>query len=176
MSLLALTLAKAQVRITQIAEDTLLQTYLDAAELHAARYLNRNMYMLQTDVDSAITAATATLAPAQAAYDTARQNWLTAQDEWQQPVLAIDQAQTGPGLPDSLAWELAQRKYSEAVESARMTFYGLVLDAPVTQAVLLLFAHYSNNREAVLTDAAKAVELPMGVQSLLNPYRVREGA
>jgi hypothetical protein len=175
MSIIQLATAKSQVRITQTAEDSLLQGYLDAAETSAARYLNRNLYADAPSLATAITTANASLAPTQAAYDAARQNWLTALDEWQQPILSIDVAQTGPGLPDSIAWEIAQHSYVEAVENARMALYGIVMNTPITQAVLLTFAHFSNNREAVLTDAAKAVELPMGVQMLLNPYRVREG-
>lgn len=46
------------------------------------------------------------------------------------------------------------------------------LPAELTQAALLLFGHFNANREAVIaSDRAAAVELPLGVAALLDPYR-----
>lgn len=45
--------------------------------------------------------------------------------------------------------------------------------APLRQAVLMLAAHYFENREVLTgTGNDRAVVLPMGVQSLLTPYRI----
>lgn len=43
--------------------------------------------------------------------------------------------------------------------------------ADLKAAICLLAAHFYNNREAVTTDL-KAVDLPMGVDAILNRYRV----
>jgi uncharacterized phiE125 gp8 family phage protein len=50
----------------------------------------------------------------------------------------------------------------------------LTVPAPIRHAVLLLVGHYYENREQVLINpvgAATALELPLGVTHLLNPYR-----
>jgi hypothetical protein len=46
------------------------------------------------------------------------------------------------------------------------------LPPELTHAALMLFGHWYANREAVIaSDRAAAVELPLGVQALLEPYR-----
>lgn len=46
------------------------------------------------------------------------------------------------------------------------------LPPELVQAVILLFGHYNANREAVIaSNAAAAVELPLGVKALIDPYR-----
>lgn len=42
---------------------------------------------------------------------------------------------------------------------------------PIKHAIKLLAAHYYENRRAVITGTI-ATELPLGVQALLNPYRI----
>lgn len=46
------------------------------------------------------------------------------------------------------------------------------LPPELTQAAILLFGHWNANREAAIaSDRAAAVELPLGVQMLIDPYR-----
>ena len=44
---------------------------------------------------------------------------------------------------------------------------------PLKAAILLLVAHWFGNREAVLTGVT-ATTLPLGVEDLVDPYRIRE--
>jgi uncharacterized phiE125 gp8 family phage protein len=46
------------------------------------------------------------------------------------------------------------------------------LPPELTQAAILLFGHFNANREAVIAaERAAAVELPLGVEMLIAPYR-----
>jgi hypothetical protein len=46
------------------------------------------------------------------------------------------------------------------------------LPPELTQAAILLFGHFNANREAVIaSERAAAVELPLGVEMLIAPYR-----
>ncbi len=47
---------------------------------------------------------------------------------------------------------------------------GLVLDADLTAAMLLLIGHWYENRESVVVGTITA-ELPMAVEALIGPYR-----
>lgn len=164
MSIVELALAKKQVRLPAaiVAEDDLLQQHLDAAEGAAARFLNRNLYADEATLQTAVDAVPTMLTAAQTAYDTAASAW------WADP--------DPEDAPRALAWEKATRDYREAKAAARRTYGGLVPNAQVTQAILLAFGDFANNREATITDAGgKALELPTGARTLLNPFRIDEG-
>lgn len=162
MSLLQLATAKAQAKVTSTAEDVLLQTHLDAAEAHVARYLNRNLYATADAIATATTNAATALAAAQTAYDTASSAWWANPDDCNAPL--------------ALAWENACRVYREAKYAARRDFAAMVPNVAITQATLLLFAHFANNRAAVMTEnTADSIVLDLGAQTLLDPYRVDEG-
>lgn len=45
------------------------------------------------------------------------------------------------------------------------------INAPLTQAIKMLCAHFYENRRAVIVGAISN-EIPMGVKALLNPYRI----
>src|SRR5574337_729900 len=62
MSLVTLDLAQAQCRITWTSEDVLLHAYIDAAERHAMRFLNRNVYADSASLATAVAAVPAALA------------------------------------------------------------------------------------------------------------------
>lgn len=65
------------------------------------------------------------------------------------------------------AWPEHARKY----DCIRVRFVTVAdVPEPVRQAVLLMVGHWFNEREA--TSAATLSEIPMGVHSLLAPYRV----
>ena len=155
MSLVTLDQAKAQGRITWVSEDVLLQSYLDAAERHAMRFLNRNVY-----ADSAALAAAPTaLATAKAAYDAAYAAW---------------QLMDAGDLAD-LALDKLNYDWAAAKTAARMTYFGMIVNATFVQAVVLLVAGWAVNREFVITELSDAIELPMGFTALLWPDRVQQG-
>jgi hypothetical protein len=159
MSLVTLDQAKAQGRITWVSEDILLQSYLDAAERHAMRFLNRNVYADAAALTAAIDAVPAALAIAKAAYDAAYAAW---------------QLMDGGDLAD-LALDKLNQDWAVAKAAARMTYFGMVVNATFVQAVVLLVAGWAVNREFVITELSDAIELPMGFTALLWPDRVQQG-
>ena len=52
MSIVTLAEAKAQLRVDGAEEDTLIQSYIDAAESAAAQYLNRALYETSVGTDT----------------------------------------------------------------------------------------------------------------------------
>jgi hypothetical protein len=160
MSIITLDTAKAQARVTQTGEDELLQQILDAAELHAGHFLNRNLYADNNALIAAIETAATAMAEAETAYAAAETTWLAA-----------DQT----SVAAQLAWEKAQQDLANATAETRRTYNGMVLTDTVKRAVMLLFAHWSVNREAVVTETGDAIELPFGVTSLLELDRSRMG-
>ena len=52
MSIVTLAEAKAQLRVDGAEEDTLIQSYIDAAESAAAQYLNRALYETSAGTDT----------------------------------------------------------------------------------------------------------------------------
>ena len=48
---------------------------------------------------------------------------------------------------------------------------GTAVDMQLRQAILLLVAHWYENREPVLTTGAQAVSMPFTVTALLQPWR-----
>lgn len=159
MSLVTLVQAKAQGRITWASEDTLLQAYIDAAEMHAMRFLNRNVYADAAALTAAIEAVPAALATAKAAYDAAYAAW---------------QLMDAGDLAD-IALDKLNDDWTAAKTAARMTYAGMVVNAAFVQAVVLLVAGWAVNREFVITELSDAIELPMGFTALLWPDRVRQG-
>lgn len=151
-SLVTLALAKSQERITQNAEDTLVQQYLDAADVQIREYLDRCVYATQGDLDTAKQAVS--LTDAFAAYEAAATAWeSSSQSEL-----------------DAVTWEAAKSDWRAARTDAQRVLRGIVLNPAITQAILLLVAHWCVNREAVVTD--RPVELPWGVTNLLAGFRV----
>lgn len=151
-SLVALALAKSQERITQNAEDTLIQQYLDAADVQVREYLDRCVYATQGDLDTAKQGVS--LTDAFTAYETARATW---------------DSSSGTEL-DVVTWDAAKSDWREARVAANRVYRGIVVNPAITQAILLLVAHWCVNREAVVAD--RPVELPWGVQNLLTGFRI----
>ena len=87
--------------------------------------------------------------------------------------LARDAAQALPGEASRIAELAACTQWERAVQQARETAVGIVLNGAIHDAILLIAAHLYRNREAVTAEAAK--ELPMGVDRLLWPHRVGLG-
>ena len=67
------------------------------------------------------------------------------------------------------AW-LGRKLYEQDAPSNDKT--GLIINASVNQACLMLIAHWYANREAVADNMANLAVMPLGVQALLQPYRL----
>ena len=159
MSLVTLATAKAQSKILNSAEDTLLQGYIDAAEYYAQEYLDRSVFADSTALTAAKAAVATLPATAQSAY-----------------TAAITAATALPaGLEQDSATAQADEDFAQAQKTLARTRYGMVLTPAFTQAVVLLVAHWYVNREPVLIDFSKAVELPFGVTNLLSIDRRQMG-
>ena len=179
MSIVTLVQAKAQGRITESAEDDLIQGYLDAAEQQAARYLNRSVYPDATTLAAAMTAAPVTLTAANVV-------WMTAQTAYQladvpdESVPDQQYAYTGLSfpLPDDVPGAIflaAQAAWKSALEQFYMDMHAVAIFPVFQQAVILLVQGWYANRENMTFEASAAGELPEGFRMLLFPYRARLG-
>lgn len=153
MSLVTLAAAKLHLRVETSAEDTLIQAQINAAELSASKYLARNLYADQGALDAAVAGVGAALAAAAEAYDAS--------------ILSANLITNAVGRAFALA--AAEDAYANAQTQARMTQGGIVINDAITSAVLLTIGHLYINREGVVDRAL--VEMPMGVQHLLQPFK-----
>ena len=46
------------------------------------------------------------------------------------------------------------------------------INPPLTHAIKMLCAHYYENRRAVVVGATSAIQIPLGVKAIINPYRI----
>ena len=175
MSMVTLAYAKAQSRNLLNAEDTLVQGYLDAAELHAQKYLNRNVYPdagAWTADKVALTDATA--ANAEAAYNAAiaaigiYPNGNFDHDTQGNPVQ--------PTYVQSLQTANAIETFQQVKDRLARILYGMVVNATFQQAIVLIVATWYVNRETVITELGDAIELPWGAKALLDFDRRQMGA
>jgi hypothetical protein len=153
MSIVTLAAAKLHLRIEGGNEDALIQVLVNASELSAAKFMARNVYADQGALDAAVAGVAAALASASAAYEAAT----TAADLIMN---AVERA---------FALVAAEDAYTNAQTLARMTQAGIVINDAIVSAVLLTVGHLYLNREGVVDRAL--VELPMGVQYLLQPFK-----
>lgn len=153
MSLVTLAAAKLHLRVEGGNEDTLIQVLVNAAELSAAKFMARNVYADQSALTAAVADVAAALASASAAYEVAT----TAAN-----LITNDVERT-------FALEAAEAAYTNAGTLARMTQAGIVINDAIVSSVLLTVGHLYLNREGVVDRAL--VELPMGVQYLLQPFK-----
>lgn len=175
MSMVTLAQAKAQSRILQNAEDVLVQGYIDAAELHAQKFLNRNVYpdgAAWTSDKAKLTDATAS--DAEAAYNAAIAaigifpDVNFGRDSFGQP--------SQPTFVQQLALDKANEDFQNVKDSLARILYGMVISPTFVQAIILTTAHWWVNRETVLTELNSAIELPFGARALLEPDRRQMGA
>lgn len=156
--LIDLPTAKLHLGVDDTDEDAILALYIGAAELAAMNFLNRKVYVDQTTLTAAITAAPAALTAATAIYDAA---------------IAAAGLMTNV-IEQDAAYVAAETAYRAAQTLACETFAGMVVNDAIKAAILLTLGHLHANRESVNVGNITS-EIPRGVDSLLYPYRVGMG-
>jgi hypothetical protein len=138
------------------ADDAMLQIYLDAAELEAARLANRNIYPTQDALTTALGTISAAMVTAHATYAAA----IAAAD-------ALDDEND-----QDFATAVAEANLRKAQVLNSNILDGIVVDANIKVAILFICAHNFANREEVVTGAgANATVVPMGAQRIMSHYR-----
>lgn len=158
MAILTLELCRGAAH-TDGLDDDQLQVYMGAAEAAAINFLNRHVYADASEKNTATSMIPQQLADAQAAYDA-----------------AIAAAEDEEGLVREMALLAAWTALEDAKLTAWMTMRSIVAVDDIRAAMLLTVGHLYRNREAVVTgQGAAAVELPLGVETMLWPYRIGLG-
>lgn len=157
MSIIALTTAKAHLRLESDYPDDQVQGKLDAAESSAAQFLNRRIFEDQGALDTAVAAVPAALVAAGAAYQAA----MTTAGEIEDAVARC------------AAEGYALRVYRSAQTAADETYAGIVMNPQIEAAILLTLGHIFENRQDVQQGAVQ--QLPIGATQLLFPFRVGLG-
>lgn len=158
MSLIALNDAKAHLRLESDYPDEQVQGKLDAAESSAAQFLNRRIFVNPDALASAIAAVPATLVAAGTAYKDAMAAAASIED----------------GVARCAAEKHALRVYREAQTAAEETYAGIVINAQIEAAILLMLGHLFENRQEVQQGGVQ--QLPVGASQLLYPFRIGLGA
>ena len=148
MSVVTLAEAKLHVRASGSDEDTSIQAKLNAAEIHACKWMGRLIYPDAGALSTARAAVPAQIAAAAAAYEAA--------------VEAADALTTEVEI--EVALNAAEMDYQSAQTTARMTHAGMVIDDLVRSAVLLIFGELFAERETP--------KYPQAAYDLLQPHKL----
>lgn len=148
MSIVTLVDAKRHLRVTHDAEDALIQTHLDAAEKVASEWMGRAILGTPEALALARAGVPAQVAAAAEAHTS-----------------AIEAAGAlGSDVEILIAVEAAERDYRQAQAQARMVHAGVLVDAAIEAAVLLVVGELYADREGA--------DIPRGAQSLLQSYKL----
>lgn len=154
MSLLTPEQCRTQCRVDGEYADAELAALLASAEDAAAAYLNRSLFADQGALDGALDAFPTEAAAAASAYSAA---------------MATANSEPDAAKAEAMRSVAKQRKALTDLALSR-NLAGMVANASVLAAVRLTLAHLWENPGAVVIGAT-AIELPLGVKSLLRPYR-----
>lgn len=154
MALLTIEQCRTQCRIDGVYADADLESLLASSVDAATAYLNRSVYEDQVAMDAALTALPNEAATAQANYDAA---------------VIVAEAETDSAKAAAMM-SIARMNLSASQRAAVWAVNGIVANPSITAAVRLTLGHLYANRESVVL-GAQVSELPLGVTSLLRPYR-----
>jgi hypothetical protein len=157
MSVIAIDIAMQHLR-AEPDDQVLVQVQLEAAEEVAMKFLNRRFYLDQVALDGARAGVSQAMQDAKAANSAA---------------VAAAELEQDLALRCRLL-EHARQALAEAYDQADTIAYGMVLNPAIQAACLLRLGHLFANREEVVTGTI-ATELPLALQHLLMPYRIRMG-
>lgn len=157
MSIIALAVAKAHLRLESDYPDDQVQGKLDAAESSAAEFLNRRIFENQGALEMAIAAVPAALVAAGTAYQAALETANEIEDY----------------VARCAAQAYALRAYRAARTSGDETYAGIVINAQIEAAILLTLGHLFENRQDVQQGTVQ--QLPIGATQLIFPFRVGLG-
>lgn len=153
-NLISTATARAHLRVTLTAEDTLIAIWCGAAEKSAIQFIQRKLYADADALAAAKAAAPTTLSAATTAYDAAIEAADLIENAVEQEAAACQ----------------AVMDYEEAQADYARTMNGIVIEDDIRAAMLLTIRHLYDNRGSVVVGTI-ASELPLGVKHLLQPYR-----
>lgn len=146
--------AKAHCRVDPDYPDGQLAPYVAAAEDAVQAYLNRRVFADQSAMDAALSAIPGDLATAQADY-----------------AAAVEAANAETDASKRAAMlAVAEAKLKSAKRAATWVLEGVITNASIRAAALMMIGHLFAHREAVNIGNI-TTELPLGVTHLLRPYR-----
>lgn len=156
MSIIDLPTAKEHLRLAQDYPDEQVETYLNAAEMRAAQFLNRALFADSSAMAASVAAVPARLAEAEASFNAAK----AAAAQITEPAAEIHA-------------EAAAASYAADLIAARETMAGIVATDDIKAAILLILGHLFENRADAESNAPTAI--PNGSEYLLMPYRIGWG-
>jgi len=156
--LIALPAIKAHLRLEADYPDAQVSIYADAAAEAAAQFMNRRVFATDADLLAARALVPAALQAASVAHAAA----VEAASQISDPVLRCAELDSADSV------------YRAAQAAAAETRAGLVINAAVNAAILLICGHLFENRQDVITGTI-ATQIPNGSLYLLQPYRVGLG-
>jgi len=154
MTFIPLPAARAHLCLEDDYPAEQVQAYIDAAGAAVQAHLDRALYASDTD-----------LAAARSAYPAA----VTAADAALAADVSAADALTDPDQRRT-ARTIAALNHAERLQRAHRCLSGIVISDDIRAAMLLLIGHLYANRAAVIV-GTNAARLPLGVKSLLRPYR-----
>ncbi len=135
-------------------DDAMLTIFADGAEAAAVAFLNRNVYLDNGALTTAIAAVDMT------AIHSAYEDAIEAAN-------ALDS-----DLDKQFAIDAAGIALRSAQVAASFVLEGMVITKDIKDAILLMAGHWYRNRESVVAgQSAAAVEVPMSAQWLMGFYR-----
>lgn len=158
--LITLAEAKTHLRLESDYPDNQVEVYCSAAEISVQQFLNRKVYPSQDDFEDALEGVLPGLEAASEAFTAA----IDAAALIQNHELRCEEIVH------------AKQQFENAKVQAFEIRRGIVINDSIKVAILLVLGNLFENREDVVVGmSVSAVQLPMGSQQLLMPYRVGLG-
>lgn len=158
VGLIPVSVARTHLRVEADYPLDQIEPYLYAAEEMAVEFLNRKVYRNPEDLAAAIAAAPAALQAAADAHTAAAAAAALITDDTVRAITAT----------------AADKAYTAAQALARETYAGMVINASIAGAILLLMRALFENRSQTVVGATVA-EVSVAAHNLLQPFRESMG-